>query len=271
MIESTASRRAGVTSSACTGMSTWQLGAKHSITKRSTRGARREVRVSCMARPRRVSEPRMVLSSQVARGLAGHFARGRPQAGSWLKTYGCGCAKPSAFRGVRQGSSGARRAVASTAVRPGRRLPGRSRDGRARRPRGRARGRPLRVAQHHTAGRRDGSEPQCGRGRSADRASVHDQHDRYEQTAEGGPAHHVARRVGSGGESCPTGRARRARSPQCAPRSVRSVPRGSRGGRGGCAALGPPRAWGGRCSRHGCSLGATGWRTVQRRAEPPGH
>lgn len=48
-----------------------------------------------MAHPRRVREGSASLISQVARGFAGHSGVRGWGPGSWLKTYGSGCAKPS--------------------------------------------------------------------------------------------------------------------------------------------------------------------------------
>ena len=192
MIESTVSRGADVTSSACPAMSTRQLGAKHSITKRSTRGLCMEVRLTRMARPRRVRAPRLVLSSLVARGLAGHFAKGRPVVRSWLKTYGCECGNASVTGRIS-------RAAPTAPVRPwgGPRAPAagvrRLGDRGARRA-------AFGLAQQHPAGGRHGGEAEGGGGRPADGRPVHDQHDRDDHTAERRPAHHVARRVGRGAD-----------------------------------------------------------------------
>lgn len=69
-------------------MSTWQLGAKHSIRKRFTQEAPREVGIPRMARPSRVREPPLVLSSLVARGLTYRSAKVGVGHISWLKTIG---------------------------------------------------------------------------------------------------------------------------------------------------------------------------------------
>lgn len=69
-------------------MSTWQLGAKHSIRKRFTQEAPREVGSPRMARPSRVREPLLVLSSLVARGLTYRSAKVGVGHISWLKTIG---------------------------------------------------------------------------------------------------------------------------------------------------------------------------------------
>jgi hypothetical protein len=76
MIESTGSRDADVTRSPTGTMSTRQLGAKRSITKRFTREPRREVRIAIMARPHRVKAYRAVYSCLVARGLSGREGKG---------------------------------------------------------------------------------------------------------------------------------------------------------------------------------------------------
>ncbi len=74
-IESTVLRSAGVTSSARGTLSTWQLGVKHSITKRCTREPHREVRLGSVAGPRRVCGPRVPLSVQVERGVGPHSCK----------------------------------------------------------------------------------------------------------------------------------------------------------------------------------------------------
>lgn len=89
MIESTVFRGADVTRSPTGTMSTRQLGAKHSITKRSTREPRWEVRLTIMARPRWFKAYRAVYSCLLARGLVGQNTRNRGPVGSWLKTGGC--------------------------------------------------------------------------------------------------------------------------------------------------------------------------------------
>lgn len=89
MIESTAFRGADVTRSPTGTMSTRQLGAKHSITKRSTRGPLREVRLTIMARPCWFKAYRAVYSCLLARGLVGRNARKQGSVRSWLKTSGC--------------------------------------------------------------------------------------------------------------------------------------------------------------------------------------
>lgn len=66
-------------------MSTWQLGVKHSITKRCTRGPCREVRLVAVANPRRVRAPSVPLSVQVERGLGGRSTKGWAITRSWLK------------------------------------------------------------------------------------------------------------------------------------------------------------------------------------------
>lgn len=57
----------------------------------------------------------------------------------------------------------------------------------------------LRTAQQEPADRRHRDKSQRGYGGSADRRTEHDEHHRHEQTAERGPANHIARRVGGGG------------------------------------------------------------------------
>jgi hypothetical protein len=89
MIESTAFRSVGVTRSPTRVMSTRQLGAKHSITKRFTPRTRREVHLAIMARPRRVKAYRAVYSCLVARGLVGRSAKNCGPVRSWLKSSGC--------------------------------------------------------------------------------------------------------------------------------------------------------------------------------------
>jgi hypothetical protein len=87
-IESTVSSGAKVTSSALGRMSTWQLGVKHSITKRCTRGPCREVRLVSVANPHRVRAPSRGLSVQVERGLGGRSSKGCAGGRSWLKRSG---------------------------------------------------------------------------------------------------------------------------------------------------------------------------------------
>lgn len=190
MIESTVSRGAAVTSSSCPAMSTWQLGAKHSITKRSTHGPRREVCISCMARPRRVREPRMVLSCLVARGLTGHFAKGWPVARSWLKICGREGVNPSA-------PGRTSRAVPTAPMRPCGR-PGPPAAGWRRLGRAGPGGVALGLAQQHPAGGGHGREAESRGCRPADGRPVHDQHDGDEHAAERRPADDVAGRLGRG-------------------------------------------------------------------------
>lgn len=64
-----------MTTSAADAMSTWQLGVKHSITKRSTRWGRWVVRMPSLPHRRRVHTARVLLSSPGRRGLGD----GRPQ------------------------------------------------------------------------------------------------------------------------------------------------------------------------------------------------
>lgn len=242
MIESTVSRGADVTSSACPAMSTWQLGAKHSITKRSTRRAPREVRLALMAHPRRAQGPRIVLSSLVARGLAGHFTKGEPVARSWLKSYGCECTNPSA---------------AGRTSRPVPTAPARPRTGpraAAARRRGLGRTGPGRtafgLAQQDPAGGGDRGETEGRGGGPADGRPVHDQHDRHEHTAEGRPADHVAGGLGRGVRDAPDGPGGRLLLPsrRAAPSVLRGRGGGGRGGGGR----------GGRWCGHGSSLEAAG-------------
>ncbi len=89
MIESTAFRGADVTRSPTGTMSTRQLGAKRSITKRFTGEPHREVRIAIMARPHRVKAYRAVYSFLVARGLSPCGTKGTGCGRSWLKTDGC--------------------------------------------------------------------------------------------------------------------------------------------------------------------------------------
>lgn len=78
-----------MTSSGLGRMSTWQLGVKHSITKRVIPAPRREVRLCAVANPRRVPEPAQALSVQVERWLRGWSRRETALFGSWLKRVGC--------------------------------------------------------------------------------------------------------------------------------------------------------------------------------------
>ncbi len=69
-------------------MSTWQLGVKHSITKRFTRQLRWEVRMPCLPRHRRVQPPSPLLSAQVA-GVLERVSRNRwVEGSSWPKNVG---------------------------------------------------------------------------------------------------------------------------------------------------------------------------------------
>ena len=89
MIESTASRGADVTRSPTGTMSTRQLGAKRSITKRFTREPHREVRIAIMAGRHRVKAYRAVYSCLVAHRLGACEGKGTGWGRSWLKTDGC--------------------------------------------------------------------------------------------------------------------------------------------------------------------------------------
>lgn len=173
MIESTASRGAGVTSSRSGTLSTRQLGAKHSITKRFIHGPRREVRVALMAHPRRVRAVRAVLSSLVARGLTGHFPKESPQPGSWLKIYGCARANPSALRSLPCAPA---RASAPA------------------RPYGTCRG-ALGPAHQRRAGGGHGRQAERDRDGPSDGCAVRHQNDRDQGTAESRPADHLAHGV----------------------------------------------------------------------------
>lgn len=113
MIESTVSHGAGVTSSPPGALSTWQLGVKHSITKRCTRGPCREVRLVPVAGPRRVRAAPWPLSVQVERGVEGCSTKGCAGNRSWLKRYG-------GVRGNRSVDRRTRTGVPSAPVRPGR-------------------------------------------------------------------------------------------------------------------------------------------------------
>lgn len=88
MIESTASGGAGVTGSPSGELSTWQLGVKHSITKRCTRGPCREVRLVPVAGPHRVRAPPQTLSVQVEPAVGGSVRGVCAWPGSWPKTCG---------------------------------------------------------------------------------------------------------------------------------------------------------------------------------------
>jgi hypothetical protein len=112
MIESTASRGAGVTSSPSGTLSTWQLGVKHSITKRCTLVPCREVRLAPVAGPRRVRATPGPLSAQVERGVEGCSAKGCAGGRSWLKRYG-------GVRGNRSADRRTRAGVPSAPARPG--------------------------------------------------------------------------------------------------------------------------------------------------------
>lgn len=263
MIESTASRGAGVTSSGTGTLSTRQLGAKHSITKRFIRRARREVRDACMAHPRRVRAVRAVLSSLVARGLTGHFSKERPSRRSWLKSYGSVRANPSAPR---------------PAPCPTRAAPASSR------PRGPRRC-PLGPAHQRPAGADHGGQAGRDRGGAADGCAVCHKDDRDDGAAESCPSNHFARGVarrgvrggarrllaavagGSGGEA-------RALGPPAAPSGCRGVGRSGVGrsgvGRRACgrrprrppaSPCGSPAGGGcGGAGGRGCGHGNSWWR-----------
>lgn len=98
MIESTASGGPVVTSSGSGALSTWQLGVKHSITKRGTQGRCREVRLNSVAGPRRVQAPSTVLSCLVARGLEAGDGKKCAAGRSWLKMYAVVRGNQSALR-----------------------------------------------------------------------------------------------------------------------------------------------------------------------------
>lgn len=208
MIESTVSRGADVTSSAPARKSTWQLGVKHSITKRCTQGRCWEVRLWPMAGPRRVQTPPAGLSALVDRGLMGVRAkRCMPQA-LWLKSAG-------SVQPIRVSPRCISSRVPAAPMRPRARPAAPATTDAVVRPVGVAAlcwdaaalrgnavvpqplpGRPaFRLAKQHTAHPCHRREPERRPGGPAERGAVHDEDDRYQDAAEGGPAHHVAHRV----------------------------------------------------------------------------
>lgn len=219
MIESTVSRGAGVTSSPPGTLSTWQLGVKHSITKRCTRGPCREVRLVPVAGPRRVRAAPGPLSVQVERGVEGCSAKGCAGNRSWLKRYG-------GVRGNRSVDRRTRAGVPSAPVRPGRgaspmATPGGAIFGhrtggcptgwcragdrrvRGRRVSGRPAGRPgrsaFRLAEEDTADAGDRGEAEGRSRRAGEGGAVPDEDDRDEDAAERRPADHVRGGVGGVG------------------------------------------------------------------------
>lgn len=232
MIESTASGGAGVTGSPSGELSTWQLGVKHSITKRCTRGPCREVRLVPVAGPHRVRAPPQTLSVQVERAVGGSVRGVCAWPGSWPKTCGR----------VRGNRSVDRRISAVPATAPVRPLgrSGVSRPAGARvgglAPRragpgpegsagflGRVRGTgpvgpqclqgglcgvPLGAAQQGAAGGGDGREPQGGAGGAGQRGAVPDEDEGDQDATEGGPADEIADGVLRGPATGERGRVR---------------------------------------------------------------
>jgi hypothetical protein len=212
-------------------MSTWQLGVKHSITKRCTRGPRREVRLVAVANPRRVCAPPVALSVQVERGLGGRSSKGCAITRSWLKRSGGVRANRSVDRlvspavpaasvspdtasavSVSSGaasalsvSSGAASALSvssgaapAVSVSPGAApavpspvLRGPLRGVQSRRA-------PLGLPQQHPADPGHGRQAQGRSGRAGQRGAVPDEDHGDQHAAEGRPAHHIARRVRRG-------------------------------------------------------------------------
>lgn len=220
MIESTASGGAGVTGSPSGELSTWQLGVKHSITKRCTRGPCREVRLVPVAGPHRVRASRQTLSVQVERAVEGSPGGVRTWPGSWPKTCGR----------VRGNRSVDRRISAGPATAPVRplghsgvsRLPGARVGGLASpwtgpglltsaglvgrvggtgpvRLQCRSRGVPFGAAQQGAADGGDGRQSQCGAGGTGQRGAVPDEDDGHEDATERGPADEIADGVLGGG------------------------------------------------------------------------
>jgi hypothetical protein len=223
MIESTASGGAGVTGSPSGELSTWQLGVKHSITKRRTRGPCREVRLVPVAGPHRVRASPQTLPVQVERAVRGSSEGVGAWPGSWPKTCGR----------VRGNRSVDRRIPAGPATAPVRplgqpgvpRLPGARVGGRAppwSRPglltsagfggrvggtgpprlqglEGRPRGVPFGAAQQGAADGGDGRKTQGGAGGTGQRGAVPDEDDGHEDATERGPADEIADGVLGGG------------------------------------------------------------------------
>jgi hypothetical protein len=102
MIKSTVSGGTSVTPSAPAAKSTRQRGVKHSITKRFTRGARREVRLPSL-RPRSASSAtRRIVEPQVAEVLADRIPNRSAGLRSWPKNTVQGLEARKRRRGVRR-------------------------------------------------------------------------------------------------------------------------------------------------------------------------
>lgn len=227
-------------------MSTWQLGVKHSITKRCTRGPCREVRLVAVANPRRVCAPSVPLSVQVERGLGGRSSKGCATSRSWLKRSASVRANRSVdrlvprtvpaatvnSRAARAAWIGPRPCSRSTPApgvpRAGPPVPSallrcplpHARAGRAPPLLGQERRAPLGPAQQDQTGPGHGRETEGRSGRAGERGAVPEEDHRDQDTAEGRPADHLAHRV----------RRRRRRGARSGARSGR----GRRGGGGRC-------------------------------------
>lgn len=168
-------------------MSTWQLGVKHSITKRRTHGRCWEVRLGSVAGPHRVLAPFSGLSALVGPGLGTRSAKECVLAGSWLKRYGSVCANQSVAR--RRPTS-----MPTAPVRPRARPPVPSPVGtpllreHPRRP-------PLGLPEQHPADTRHGGETDGRSGGSGQRRPVPDEDDGHQDAAERRPADDIAHRV----------------------------------------------------------------------------
>ena len=86
MIKSTVSGGALVTSSPSDAKSTRQRGVKHSITKRFTQGARREVRLVSLGPRKTPSKSRRIVEPQVAQVLVRQSLNASVMTRSWPKT-----------------------------------------------------------------------------------------------------------------------------------------------------------------------------------------
>jgi hypothetical protein len=168
-------------------LSTWQLGVKHSITKRCTRGPCREVRLVAVANPHRVRRACEPLFVQVERGSGGGGGKECTVSGSWLKSVVRVRGNRSADRCVSTRASSASvstRAASVTTTPTGSGLLGRT-AGRA----------ALRPAQQQTAHGGDGGETERRARGAGERAAVPKEYHWNQYAAEGRPADHVGHGV----------------------------------------------------------------------------
>lgn len=254
-------------SSALGRLSTWQLGVKHSITKRCTRGPYREVRLPRVAGPSRVRAPYWTLSVQVERGLGAWSAKGCAVSRSWLKSNGLVRGNRSVNRRISTGMPTApvrSRAYPAAWHMMRRRVLVARHMMRCRLSRAQPCRAPLGPAQQHPARPRHRGQTEGRAGGARQRGPVPDEDDRNQDAAEGRPADHVAHRVlagGGAGGGCPGGGLGRGRGSSghggapwggglrgfnaCSSRRSRGLPRGALGSPGGCRGpcVGRGRVW----------------------------